>query len=94
MKYCECPRPYVDVELLGTSTLADVVPHVRQNFRALLDKNEQHWVPILDPPIHIKQGYGPYDSGIAAGVFVKDITGQPYTGQVGLLTSAISSSTL
>lgn len=55
-----------------------------QNFRTLLDKNGQRWVPILDPPIHIKENYGAYDSGIASGVFVKDITGRPYAGQVRL----------
>ncbi|KAK9915638.1 hypothetical protein WJX75_001864 [Coccomyxa subellipsoidea] len=53
-----------------------------QNFRTLLDKNGQRWVPILDPPIHIKENYGAYDSGIASGVFVKDITGRPYAGQL------------
>lgn len=39
-------------------------------------------VPILDPQIHIKQGYSAYDSGIKQGVFVKDITGNNYVGQV------------
>ena len=49
---------------------------------AQLNKNGQRWVPILDPPIHIKPGYAAYDSGIAQDVFVKDITGHPYVGQV------------
>ncbi len=53
-----------------------------QNFRALLDKNGQRWVPIIDPPIHIKQGYAAYDTGITSGVFIQDITGRPYAGQV------------
>ena len=53
-----------------------------QEFVATLNKNGQRWVPILDPPIHIKPGYAPYDSGIAQDVFVKDITGNPYVGQV------------
>ena len=49
---------------------------------AQLNKNGQRWVPILDPPIHIRPGYAAYDSGIAQDVFVKDITGHPYVGQV------------
>ena len=53
-----------------------------QEFVAQLNKNGQRWVPILDPPIHIKPGYAAYDSGIAQDVFVKDITGHPYVGQV------------
>ena len=38
-------------------------------------------VPILDPQIHMKPGYAPYDQGIAQGVFIRDMTGQPYIGQ-------------
>lgn len=49
---------------------------------ALLNENGQRWVPIIDPPIHIKPGYESYDTGIAQDVFVKDITGNPYIGQV------------
>ena len=48
----------------------------------MLNKNGQRWVPILDPPIHIKPGYAAYDSGIAQDVFIKDITGGNYVGQV------------
>lgn len=48
----------------------------------MLHKNGQRWVPILDPPIHIKPGYAAYDSGIAQDVFIKDITGNNYIGQV------------
>ena len=40
-------------------------------------------VPILDPQIHIKEGYAPYDEGIKEDVFVKDITGGNYVAQVG-----------
>ncbi len=42
-------------------------------------------VPILDPGIHISAGYTPYEEGIAQDVFIKDVTGQPYVGQVWLL---------
>ena len=41
-------------------------------------------VPILDPQIHIQQGYAPYDQGIQQGIFIKDMTGQPYNGQASL----------
>jgi hypothetical protein len=39
-------------------------------------------VPILDSQIHIKQGYAPYDAGIQQNVFVKDIAGNNFVGQV------------
>ena len=48
----------------------------------LLHQRGQRWVPILDPCIHIRKGYAPYDSGIARDVFIKDVTGKPYVGQV------------
>ena len=41
-------------------------------------------VPILDPQIHIQEGYAPYDQGIAQGVFIRDMTGQPYNGQASI----------
>ena len=46
-----------------------------------LHANEQRWVLILDPCIHVSQNYTPYTSGIAQDVFVKDITGRPFLGQ-------------
>ena len=51
-------------------------------------------VPILDPGIHVKPGYTPYDSGIKQGVFMRDLTGQPFVGQVrtGLFSSYSCSS--
>ena len=48
----------------------------------MLRRQNQRWVPILDPNIHVNKGYAAYDSGIARDVFVKDITGHPYIGQV------------
>ena len=53
-----------------------------QAFGESLSKRKQRWVIILDPPIHIKKGYYPYDSGIKENVFMQDITGKPYVGQV------------
>lgn len=47
-----------------------------------LHANGQRWVPIIDPIIHIKEGYVPYDSGIKEDIFIKDITGKPYVAQV------------
>ena len=38
--------------------------------------------PIVDPQTHIRQGYPPHDSGILEDVFIKDVTGQPFVGQV------------
>lgn len=38
--------------------------------------------PILNAQIHIKPGYPAYDQGILEDVFIKDITGKPYAGQV------------
>lgn len=32
--------------------------------------------------MHIRQGYPPYTLGIKEGVFIKDVTGSPYVGQV------------
>eukprot|EP00884_Botryococcus_braunii_P003098 jgi/Botrbrau1/1278/Bobra.0163s0061.1 len=53
--------------------------------KAFVDKlhaNGQRWVPIIDPIIHIKPGYVPYDSGIKEDIFIKDITGKPYVAQL------------
>ncbi|EIE21337.1 hypothetical protein COCSUDRAFT_56560 [Coccomyxa subellipsoidea C-169] len=41
----------------------------------------QRWVPILDPNIHIRKGYTPYDSGIKQDN-LKDVSGKPYVGQL------------
>lgn len=38
--------------------------------------------PIVDPQTHIRQGYPPHDSGIQEDIFIKDVTGQPFVGQV------------
>ena len=53
-----------------------------QAFGQRIRAQKQRWVLILDPPIHIKKGYYPYDSGIKNNVFMQDITGKPYVGQV------------
>lgn len=53
-----------------------------QAFVARLHANGQRWVPILDPGIHIRSGYHAYDSGMAQDVFLRDISGGYYMGQV------------
>ena len=53
-----------------------------QAFLSRLKAQGQRWVPILDPCIHIKKGYAPYDAGIKEDVFMKDVTGKPDVGQV------------
>ncbi len=55
-----------------------------QAFGQRIRAQKQRWVLILDPPIHIKKGYYPYDSGIKNNVFMQDISGKPYVGQVSL----------
>ena len=49
------------------------------------------YVVIVDPGIKVDKGYPAYDRGIEADIFIKDITGQPYLGQVTPLSCAISS---
>ncbi len=53
--------------------------------RAFVDRlhaEGRRFVPILDPGIALAPGYAPYDSGLAAGVFLRDLTGAPYIGEV------------
>ena len=49
---------------------------------AALHEKNMSYVPIVDPGIKAEHGYPAYDAGIAADIFIKDITGQPYLGQV------------
>lgn len=42
----------------------------------------QRWVPITDCGIPHAPDDPAYTSGLAQGVFVKDVTGEPYLGQV------------
>jgi hypothetical protein len=56
--------------------------------RAFVDKlhsSGRKWVPIHDSAVAKVPGYPVYDEGEAAGVWIKDRDGQPYTGQVSLL---------
>jgi alpha-D-xyloside xylohydrolase len=47
-----------------------------------LHKGGMHFVPIIDPGIMVQQGYDAYDQGVKQDLFVKDITGDYYLGQV------------
>lgn len=39
-------------------------------------------MPILDPGIKLEPGYAPYDDAVAKGLFLKDVTGDFYIGEV------------
>lgn len=54
--------------------------------RAFVDKLHQggrRWVPIHDSAVAKVPGYSVYDEGTKAGVWIKEASGEPYTGQVG-----------
>ncbi len=47
-----------------------------------LHNSSRRFVPILDPGIPVLPGYTPYDEGIERDIFIRDVTGQPYIGEV------------
>jgi len=49
---------------------------------ASLHQKDMRYVVIVDPGIKVDKGYPAYDRGLKADIFVKDITGTPYLGQV------------
>jgi alpha-D-xyloside xylohydrolase len=51
-----------------------------------LHKNGQHFVPIVDPGIMVYSGYDAYEKGMKMDIFIKDIKGSPYLGQVSCLS--------
>eukprot|EP00884_Botryococcus_braunii_P020446 jgi/Botrbrau1/7085/Bobra.0165s0107.1 len=53
-----------------------------QAFIASLHAAGQRWVPILDPVIHVADGYSAYMQGQDMDIWIKDITGRPYVGQL------------
>jgi hypothetical protein len=59
-----------------------------QAFVSELHSAGQRWVPILDPVVHISGNYTPYRAGLEAGVFMRDLTGSPYVGEVRTLLRA------
>ena len=47
-----------------------------------LHANGQHFVPIIDPGIMVQQGYDAYEQGVELDLYVKDMSGGYYLGQV------------
>ena len=47
-----------------------------------LHTNNQYYVVIVDPGIATEKDYSPYVKGLAKGVFIKDHTGDVFTGKV------------
>jgi alpha-D-xyloside xylohydrolase len=53
-----------------------------KSFVNQLHTNGQHFIPIVDPGIMVYSGYEAYDRGVKEGLFIKDIQGNNYLGQV------------
>lgn len=53
-----------------------------QDFVEGLHAKGMQYVLIADPGIKVEKGYPAYDSGLAADIFIKDVQGRPYMGQV------------
>lgn len=53
-----------------------------QDFVARLHNNSMQYVVIVDPGIKVDRGYSAYDKGLQQDIFIKDVTGKPYLGQV------------
>ena len=53
-----------------------------QEFVEKLHNGSRRFVPILDPGIPVLPGYKPYEDGIKQDIFIRDVTGQPYIGEV------------
>lgn len=51
-------------------------------FVRTLHSNGQKYVLMTDPGIKIDPGYAPYEQGLKAGIFIKDVDGKPYVGKV------------
>ena len=56
---------------------------ITQEFVERLHNSSRRFVPILDPGIPVLPGYKPYEEGIERDIFIRDVTGQPYIGEVG-----------
>eukprot|EP00599_Poterioochromonas_sp_BG-1_P003588 CAMPEP_0173147580 /NCGR_PEP_ID=MMETSP1105-20130129/9218_1 /TAXON_ID=2985 /ORGANISM="Ochromonas sp., Strain BG-1" /LENGTH=872 /DNA_ID=CAMNT_0014062089 /DNA_START=184 /DNA_END=2799 /DNA_ORIENTATION=+ len=53
-----------------------------QSFVNKLHANGQHFVPIVDPGIMTYAGYDAYEKGLKYDIFIKDLQGNNYLGQV------------
>ena len=67
--------------------------HAPQAFVGELHSAGQRWVPIIDPVVHIAANYSPYHSGVQAGVFMRDLTGNPYVGEVSVAALLVCTTT-
>lgn len=47
-----------------------------------LSARGQHWVPIIDPAIAAVPGVSAYDEGLEDSVFIRNVQGDLYLGQV------------
>lgn len=52
------------------------------SFVKTLHANGQHFVPIIDPGIMVYPGYEAYDRGVKEDLFIKDLKGNNFLGQV------------
>ena len=59
-----------------------------QSFVAGLHESGRRFVPILDPGIPLLPGYAPYEDGIKRKIFLRDVTGSPYIGEVRVILLA------
>ncbi len=59
-----------------------------QEFVDDLHEGGRRFVPILDPGIPLLPGYKPYEDGIKRNIFLRDVTGSPYIGEVGGLAAS------
>lgn len=53
-----------------------------KSFVDKLHSNGQHFVPIVDPGIMVYPGYEAYERGVKEDLFIKDIKGNNFLGQV------------
>eukprot|EP00892_Ulva_mutabilis_P001883 jgi/Ulvmu1/11696/UM008_0106.1 len=60
---------------------AYAAPRMRAFLRRLHAAGRR-WVPIVDPGVKVDAGYPAYDAGLARGLFLRGVDGQPYVGRV------------
>eukprot|EP00884_Botryococcus_braunii_P001437 jgi/Botrbrau1/11294/Bobra.0038s0060.1 len=65
---------YMNKSKLFTLDPATYPANKMQAFIEKLHKNGQRWVPILEPGVLVEPGYELYESGMKAGIFIKDYT--------------------
>ncbi|KAK9816809.1 hypothetical protein WJX72_005317 [[Myrmecia] bisecta] len=78
---------WIDIEHMDKwkAFTLDPVNYPPAQFKAWVDRlhaNGQKWVPILDPGMSVEPGYVPTEEGIADDIFLRDLTGGLYLGQV------------